>query len=90
MLNHLLYEASGKRFVAYCALLVVIAMTAPALIPSSETWGQKEFIMQLLLLPLTFAFIVAGVSQRRPDLRNLVLCACIAFWSGILLRGVLI
>lgn len=84
MLKALTHDTSNKRFLAYVALLYILAMTAAAWVPASSPIFESASFIKLPLIPLAQAFLLMGVRHRWPEQYKLVLIASSAFYGGVI------
>ena len=85
MLKHLTTEISNKRFVAYVALLYILAFTAGAWVPASSPIFSSAPYVKLALLPLAQTFLVMGARSRWPSNYGVIVAASSAFYGGTIL-----
>ncbi|WP_427121658.1 hypothetical protein [Pseudomonas aeruginosa] len=85
MLKHLTTEISNKRFVAYVALLYILAFTAGAWVPASSPIFSSAPYVKLALLPIAQAFLLMGASSRWPGHYGVIVAASSAFYGGVIL-----
>ncbi|MPQ69389.1 hypothetical protein [Pseudomonas sp. MWU12-2323] len=84
MLKTLTREVSNKRFIAYVALLYIMAMTASVWIPASSPIFEIAPFVKLALLPLAQAFLLLGARHRWPNNFGVITAASCAFLAGII------
>lgn len=88
MLNHLTTKISNKRFIAYVALLYLLAFTASVWVPASSPIFQFAPYVKLILLPLAQMFLLKGARPRWPENYGVIVAASTAFYAGMILSTV--
>lgn len=88
MLNNLTHGISNKRFLAYVALLYILAMTAGAWVPVSSPIFEGAPFIKLALLPLAQTFLIKGARHRWAENYGVIVAASTALYAGILLSTI--
>lgn len=88
MLNVLTREISNSRFIAYVALLYILAITCSSMIPASSPLFDSAPFVKLALLPLAQRFLLIGAQHRWPDRYRLILLTSSAFYGGIIVTTI--
>lgn len=89
MLKALTHDTSSKRFLAYVALLYILAMTAGSWVPASSPAFDSATYIKLLLVPLAQTFLMKGAHHRWPDQNFLIGIVATAFYAGLILSTVI-
>ncbi|HBO2935408.1 TPA: hypothetical protein L4R50_000404 [Pseudomonas aeruginosa] len=88
MVKHLTTEIGNKRFIAYVALLYILAFTGGAWVPASSPIFSSAPYVKLALLPLAQAFLLKGARHRWPSHYGVILAASCAFYGAAILSAI--
>lgn len=88
MLKKLTREISNTRFLAYTALLYILALTASAWVPASSPIFDSAPYLKLALIPCAQAFLVCGARYRWPSSLPPIMAASTAFYIGMVMTTI--
>ncbi|WNZ87485.1 hypothetical protein [Pseudomonas sp. P108] len=88
MLNKLTKEISNKRFLAYTALLYILAVTASGWVPVSSPIFSSAPYIKLALIPCAQAFLICGARYRWPTSLPIIMAASTTFYLGMIVTTI--
>ncbi|MCF5381928.1 hypothetical protein GIW05_00130 [Pseudomonas syringae] len=84
MLSTLTREIPNRRFLAYVALLYILALTGGVWVPASSPIFDNAPLVKLALLPWAQAFLLMGARHRWPSNFKTILLASCCFYAGVI------
>lgn len=93
MLTDLTQKISNRKFLAYTALLYLLALTISVWVPESSPIKDQAIFIKLALVPLAQMYLMAGAKHRWPENYTIVVAASTALYLGLfvstIVKGVL-